>query len=97
MVIVIIETFPLVESSTPLRYHEIVIGRVPLSIVQLMITLDPVTAYTRVPIVTFCVSFATAKVGSDVSSVPFIILGGSPNEIKLILLACLENLSNLFW
>ena len=51
-VIVIVETFPLVGSGDPLRNHWMVIGGVPLTILQSIVTSNPSWTYTGVPIVT---------------------------------------------
>ena len=51
-VIVIVETFPLVGSGDPLRNHWMVIGGVPLTILQSIVTSNPSWTYTGVPILT---------------------------------------------
>ena len=51
-VIVIVETFPLVESGDPLRNHWMVTGGVPLTILQSIMTSYPLWTYTGFPILT---------------------------------------------
>ena len=51
-VIVIVETFPLVGSGDPLWNHWMVIGGVPLTMLQSIMTSFPVWTYTGVPILT---------------------------------------------
>ena len=78
-VIVIVETFPLVGSGDPLRSHLIVIGGVPLIILQSIMTSNPLYTYTGVPILTLLLPLVlTAGLGkNDPSS----ISGGS-DKIK---------------
>ena len=52
LAIVIVETFPLVGSGDPLRNHWMVIGGVPLTILQSIMTSNPSWTYTGVPILT---------------------------------------------
>ena len=59
-VMVIVETFPLVGSGDPLCNHLMVIGRVPLIILQSIMTSDPpLMMYTGDPILTLLVPGVT--------------------------------------
>ena len=76
-VIVIVLTS--VSISIPLRSHVMVIGGVPLTVVQSIVTLYPSKPYTRVPI--FTLLFPSMH--DWYSNGPSSISGGSPKEIHL--------------
>ena len=77
-VIVILLTSPAI--SVPLRNHLMVIGGVPLTVVQSIVTLYPSRTYTGLPIVTLLFS-SVMLVGLSICG-PSSISGGLPKRNK---------------
>ena len=63
-VTVIVETFPLESSSSPLRYQLMVIRGFPTITLQIIVILSPLTVYTVDPMLTLMTPFSTES-GSD--------------------------------
>ena len=63
-VTVIVETFPLESSSSPLRYQLMVIGGIPIITLQIIMIVSPLTVYTVDPTLTLMTPFSTES-GSD--------------------------------
>ena len=56
---IVVEVFPLAGSGDPLRNHVMFIGGVPLTILQSIMTSNPIWTYTGVPILTVLLPFGT--------------------------------------